>query len=337
MTLRRPGWGAIAMGALTWAGLAAPPAAEAAPVAFERHRVKVGRQDFPVLRLRADLADPRTRVALRFAYDTGAPLRRREPFTGMAATARAAAVVNGTFFSVRTAETMGTLVSEGRVLQHRDWDDRGTALVIGLDGRARISTLRVDGRPDHRQARFAITSGPRLVRRGKVWLHPGREGFGDPALFGRHPRLAMGLAEGGTSLIVACFPTPMTLPQLAEAMKALGAHDALNLDGGPSVAMAYRGKVVAAPRWGLTNVLAFYDAQHPGREPVPVRAEGAPGSKAEPDAPIAQGIASPVGGAVPAAPEVASAMAAISSEAPRRPRAPEACHGRLGRTARSGR
>ncbi|HEY9897996.1 MAG TPA: phosphodiester glycosidase family protein [Pantanalinema sp.] len=321
MTLRWPRWVAIALGAVTWASVIASERAAAAPVAFERHRVKVGRHSWPVLRLRADLADPMTRVAVRFAYGTGAPLRRREAFSGMTEAAHAAALVNGTFFSIRTAETMGTLVSQGRVLQHRDWDDRGTALTIGPEGRARIATLRLDGRPDHRRARFSITSGPRLLRDGKVWLQPRREGFKDPNLFGRHPRVALGLARGGTELIVACFPSPMTLGQSAEAMRALGAHDALNLDGGPSVGMAYRGTILAAPRWGLTNALVLYDSRYP----APGDLEGVRIALAD----QAQGA-----GKDPADPVV---RATVSSEAPRRSRAPEACHGRLGRTARSGR
>jgi exopolysaccharide biosynthesis protein len=243
----------------------------------------------------------------------------------MAAGAHGAALINGTFFSIRTAETMGTLVSEGRVLQHRDWDDRGTALTIGPTGKASISTLRLEGRPNHRQARFSITSGPRLVRGGKVWLQARREGFRDPNLFGRHPRMALGLDRKGEVLIVACFPSPMTLRQTAEAMRALGARDALNLDGGPSVGMAYRGKVVAAPRWGLTNALVLYDARHP-----------AP-SLGVNDARLAHAVNAPIAFVEPDAPDAVSAIesGAISSAGPKRSRSPEACHGRLGRTARS--
>ncbi|MBO9540606.1 phosphodiester glycosidase family protein [bacterium] len=312
---------AIALGAAMGAPAFTGAEATAAPVAFSRQQVKVGRQAWPVMQLRADLEDPKTRLALRFAYDTGVPLKRRQGFSGMAEGSQAAALVNGTFFSIRTADTMGTLVSEGRVRQHRDWDDRGTAFKIGADGRAQIRTLRVEGRPDHRNSRFYLTSGPRLVREGKVWLQPKREGFQDPALFGRHPRMALGLAEGGKTLIVACFPARMTLSQTAQAMRTLGAHDALNLDGGPSVGMAYRGKIVASPHWGLTNALVLYDAKYPG----PARRDDGLRQAAAVQAPVAS----------VAAREHEASAPLISSAGPSRSRAPEACHGRLGRTARS--
>lgn len=312
---------AIALGAVTWAGSLGAEPAGASPVAIKRQQVKVGRHSWAVTTLRADLADPKTQLAVRFAFDTGRALRRREAFAGMTRDTSAAALVNGTFFSVRTADTMGTVVSGGKVLQHRDWDDRGTALTIDATGRARIATLRLEGRPDHARARFSITSGPRLVRDGKVWLQPKREGFRDPSLFGRHPRMALGLTKGGRQLIVACFPSRMTLGEAAQAMRSLGVHDALNLDGGPSVGMAYRGKIVAKPRWGLTNALVFYDAQHPG----PVRLDGSMRQA------LARKDPSPAETPEPAA------HARISSSAPKRPRAPEACYGRLGKTARSGR
>lgn len=317
-------WMAIALGAGTLLGPLGTPAAWAGPVAFSRQNVKVGRQSWPVSTLRADLTDPSTHLAVRFAFDTGRALRRREGFKAMTQSAHGAALVNGTFFSVRTADTMGTVVSGGKVIQHRDWDDRGTALTIDAAGRARISTLRVDGRPDHTRARFSISSGPRLVRAGKVWLQPKREGFKDPNLFGRHPRMALGLAKQGRELVVACFSKPMSLTETAQAMRALGVEDALNLDGGPSVGMAYRGKLVATPRWGLTNALVLYDEKYPAPRGYQAPMQVALAESVRTDEARERGAE-------------AKALRRPSSAAPRRSPPPPACYGRLGRTARSGR
>jgi exopolysaccharide biosynthesis protein len=39
----------------------------------------------------------------------------------------------------------------------------------------------------------------------------------------------------------------VTLPEAARVMRSLGAHDAVNLDGGGSTTMTVRGEVVNAP------------------------------------------------------------------------------------------
>lgn len=63
----------------------------------------------------------------------------------------------------------------------------------------------------------------------------------------RHPRTAVGLADGGRRLFLVVvdgrqpgYSVGMTLPELADLMMELGAHDALNLDGGGSSTMAVR-------------------------------------------------------------------------------------------------
>lgn len=62
----------------------------------------------------------------------------------------------------------------------------------------------------------------------------------------RHPRTAVGIADGGRRLLLAVvdgrqkpYSDGMTLRELATLMLALGARDALNLDGGGSTAFVY--------------------------------------------------------------------------------------------------
>ncbi|HEY9857559.1 MAG TPA: phosphodiester glycosidase family protein [Stenomitos sp.] len=250
----------IAIG-LAWA--LGPQAVMAQPVAIARKHVSIERRSVPLVVVAADLRDGQTLVSLRFAHG-GVPQHRcHESFADFARHAHAAAVVNGTFFSVSTYDTLGNTVIAGRLVQHRDWDTRGTALTIARDGRARIRTLRTEGLPDYHRAWLSFAAGPRLVKEGKVWLRPWFEGFRDPALFGRHPRTALGLTRDGRRMLLVSFPTAISLQEEAEAMRQLGVHDALNLDGGPSVGMAYRGKLVATPLWGITNALVLYDRQYP--------------------------------------------------------------------------
>jgi exopolysaccharide biosynthesis protein len=70
----------------------------------------------------------------------------------------------------------------------------------------------------------------------------------------RHPRTAVGVAPDQSTLwlVVVDGRQPehslgMTLPELAGLFGALGAPEALNLDGGGSSVMVLRGRVVSRP------------------------------------------------------------------------------------------
>ncbi|HLS99983.1 MAG TPA: phosphodiester glycosidase family protein [Acholeplasma sp.] len=85
-------------------------------------------------------------------------------------------------------------------------------------------------------ARFAVGVGAALVLNGEI---PASVESANPS--GRHPRTAVGQAADGTviMLMVEGRDIPngrngVTLPELAEIMKSLGAQTAYNLDGGGS-------------------------------------------------------------------------------------------------------
>lgn len=69
----------------------------------------------------------------------------------------------------------------------------------------------------------------------------------------RHPRTAAGIGRNGSLLLLVTVDgrqdasAGMTLLELAELMLALGADDALNLDGGGSTAAIVGGTVVNSP------------------------------------------------------------------------------------------
>ena len=147
-------------------------------------------------------------------------------------------------------------------------------------GRARIARrdrIAPDPRGDLLQA------GPLLVADGAVAYDPERddEGFKaaahqfdpDPTA-GRHPRAAVGLADGRI-LAVACdgrsrHDAGLTLLELARFMAALGCSEALNLDGGGSTALISGGRLQNLPRKDfevpepggrpLATALAFHQA-----------------------------------------------------------------------------
>jgi hypothetical protein len=106
-----------------------------------------------------------------------------------------------------------------------------------------------------------LQAGPLLVSRGQRVVEDGvdDEGFSAAAeqfdsdiTAGRYPRAALALA-GGRLLAVACDgrttrDAGMTLAELADALVALGASDALNLDGGGSASLVYHGRLRNRPR-----------------------------------------------------------------------------------------
>ena len=106
-----------------------------------------------------------------------------------------------------------------------------------------------------------INGGPRLLRRGHVDITADAEGFDHPAdpgfyyAFGlrRNPRTLAGVRRDGRLLLVAVdgrapgYSAGLDFEEEALVMRALGAADAVNLDGGGSTTMTVRGNVVTRP------------------------------------------------------------------------------------------
>jgi hypothetical protein len=122
--------------------------------------------------------------------------------------------------------------------------------------------LTASGQPwDLAQQTLMVGGGPRLLRGGRVTVTAKAEGFAPPqapAFFGtfvaaRQPRTLAGVRTDGTVLLVTVdgrrpgWSAGMTLREAARLMRSLGAHDALNLDGGGSSTMTVRGEVVNRP------------------------------------------------------------------------------------------
>lgn len=82
---------------------------------------------------------------------------------------------------------------------------------------------------------------------------PSREGTISRNAEARHPRSAVGLSRDGRTMWLfavdgrSAASVGMSLVELGDAMRALGAWDALNFDGGGSTALVIDGKVVNAP------------------------------------------------------------------------------------------
>ena len=192
-----------------------------------------------------------------------------ENFDSMVKRFPGAVVVNGTFFSKDQQErVMGNVVSQGKFLKYSQWEDYGTTLGLKAGNEPEMVTARADGKPNWDEHWFSITCGPRLVKDGEVWLAPEAEGFTDSHVLNVGPRAAIGFNKKKDKLFIVTFMNGLSLEREAELMKELGCHEAMNLDGGASKALAANGKVVVTPGRALTNVIVVYDTKHPAPDPV---------------------------------------------------------------------
>jgi Phosphodiester glycosidase len=170
------------------------------------------------------------------------------------------AVVGG-FFLRDPYRPLGELWIDGRPVRHEPVAEpyagrRGSVVVE--DGVVRlVKRGAAPSRPDG----DLVQAGPLLVAGGKVVFDPDddREGFSAGAgqfdsdiTDGRYPRAALGVSAE-TLIAVACdgrrsrVDGGLSMLELAEAMVALGAESAINLDGGGSTTLVHRGHLLNRP------------------------------------------------------------------------------------------
>lgn len=257
-------------GAAAVKGVASASPARAAPVQVTE-RTLAGADFYQTT---IDLSDRETVMKIGLANNARLANSNRvqngdELFERMAARYRAAAITNGTFFSQDAQKrVMGNMVSEGRFLKYSQWENFGTTLGLKAGNRPEMITARVEGKPDWTEHWFSITCGPRLMKAGEIWLDPKVEGFKDPNVLGASYRTAIGFTADGRKIFIITFLSILTLQQEAEVMKAIGCYEAMNLDGGASLALAQSGKILLPPERNLTNIIVTYDVAHPAPSSV---------------------------------------------------------------------
>lgn len=162
----------------------------------------------------------------------------------LAARSGARAVVNGSYFHPGTYAPAGDIVMQGRLLT---WGRIPSALAITPDNRAAIRQggTGVLGRVlDSSWAGMetVIATGPQILQGGVVQNRYSSV-FRDPAVFGQAARSAIGLS-GPRDLLLVTTHAKLSAGQMGQVMRALGARDALLLDGGSSAGLAWNGAAV---------------------------------------------------------------------------------------------
>ncbi len=109
--------------------------------------------------------------------------------------------------------------------------------------------------PDRGPLRTVVGGWPRIVDAGRNVALAADSVEGTIPRFSRarHPRSALGISRDSATLYLVAVDgrqetsVGMTLEELADAMISLGAHEAMNLDGGGSTALVIRDSIVNKP------------------------------------------------------------------------------------------
>jgi len=224
--------------------------AEASPgVAY----MKVVKAKIPLHVIQVDVTRKDVRLAVITAEEG---IGHLESWSSLIERAQPAAALTGTYFDTITGVPVGSL---GFMGQQIHTGLIGTAFSFSPGAMPFIQSARPNTHFDFPVAETFFRAGPRLMSAGGVTLYPSDEGFQDPSVFRRARRTAVATTNHGKLLLIATTK-PVLLRELAGAIKALGAEDAMCMDGGSSAALYFRGKSQVVPRRLLTNALVVYDS-----------------------------------------------------------------------------
>ncbi len=226
---------------------------------FEKPTVR----GIPLYVIRVNLRNPRVKISVGLAdgfpgtdQDALAIVRRD----------KAIIAINGAYFSMDTLKPIGDIVVDG---VQRNFGGMGTVLAIAEDGTAIIQRVPRHKRIDWsryempsevggeiQMVRFTtvLGCGPALVLDGQVDVNPQAEGFRTAKIFAAIRRMAVGINQQGELLMVHSLKGA-TFEEMAQIMKRLGCVGAMNLDGGASLFMYYRGRTLVPAGRKLTNLL----------------------------------------------------------------------------------
>ncbi|SDT44593.1 Copper amine oxidase N-terminal domain-containing protein [Paenibacillaceae bacterium GAS479] len=226
-------------------------------ITVENKTIRAAGRSFSVQLATVSLMDPRVDLEIAVAKDK---VGSTEELASIAKRGGAKLAINGTFFDAYTDSSTknpyGYLFNGGKQL-YKSSGDKKTVVTFdsnmltellpgaGFENRLGEGTVAVDG---------GLQAGPRLLVDGIAKLDPKGEGFRDPKILtGGGARSALGVTRDHKLLLLTVGGA--TIPQLASIMKAAGAWQAMNLDGGASSGLYYNGSYLTRPGRLLSNAL----------------------------------------------------------------------------------
>lgn len=105
---------------------------------------------------------------------------------------------------------------------------------------------------DWSKMQYSVGAGPTLLRAGKIIADPRSEGQTDPKLT-TSSSLRSGIGKTKNNTLIMVTVHRATIKELAMVMQRMGATDAINLDGGASSGLYFRGKYMTKPGRKISN------------------------------------------------------------------------------------
>ncbi len=226
---------------------------------------------------RVDLADPRVEVKVALADETdpdgaGPCVGQLDTTSNAARRHDFAITLNASFFSAPKPRIVkekripyfvgncgipeGWHFSGGKVLTRPSKEIMRDVFVVHNDGKISLNESLFELPAD---TRYAVSGSAIVLRDGQVVARPNA--------MARHPRSAVGLSGDGRSLLMVAVDgrqdqsRGVTLEELGALMQSLGAHHALNLDGGGSTALVV--KDPASGVFAIANQLSDFSIGMP--------------------------------------------------------------------------
>lgn len=163
--------------------------------------------------------------------------------------------ITGTFFNTSSAYPVGDIVVEGKQTAE---GHRGSVLAVDWFGEVKIFDSPFQRMIDWSDYRFALRGTVRLIRDGVFAANPKAQKFRDPRVWSRAQRCAVGTTKDGRLMIFAT-QNAVTLGEIGKAMLTVGVNNAVNLDGGASACLLYRGSLKVTPGRKLSNLFVVYE------------------------------------------------------------------------------
>lgn len=178
---------------------------------------------------------------------------------------RAVLAVTDDFFShrLRNKQTQGIIIRNGQILSDKTYKaNRGAYPNLETIARFNDGSLKTylsDAHPAREYLDMGATDvfafGPILVKDGQLGPHMQDDSY----YHYREPRCALGMIAPNHYIILtvrgrADDSRGAYLIWLAERILMLGAKEALNLDGGGSVALVFMGKIIDKPEVSAKNI-----------------------------------------------------------------------------------
>ena len=163
--------------------------------------------------------------------------------------------ITGTFFHTSSAYPVGDIVVEGRQTAE---GHRGSVLAVDWFGEVKIFDSPFQSAIDWTNYRFALRGTVRLIRDGAVAPDPKAQKFRDPRV-GDRARHSDHRHSGDGRLVIFATQQGVTLSEIGKAMQTTGVTNAVNLDGGTSACLLYRGALKVHPGRKLSNLFVVYE------------------------------------------------------------------------------